>query len=336
MTVTIDGTDAKEITIDDKKVSEITMDGDVVWQGYDETQTYYSALSGGGEVKEVDTDGLWKWTASVNSPGAVAIAPNNEVAVTDDNGNWYRYFSSNGTEKWAYDYGDYPMGVDLDESYVYVVGDSGGYITVLNRSDGSVYTSGFGARGTDIRVNANGYIFVLDSGDGSMYKYDRDGNYQDRWNAVSGGYKPFDIAETGNEYWIGDDVNDSGNDAAVLRKFTEGTEDWQTELVAENSVEINGVCIDPNDNAFVQYIDGGGFSDGAALAKIDSTGGIVWTQNLSGYLGGNLGLRPTEVWGHDGNGTIHIYDHSGNKLREFDGPWQICAYPRYNGFPGTW
>lgn len=135
----------------------------------------------------------------------------------------------------------------------------------------------------------------------ALHLLDEDGNHQDTFNLYDTDYTSVDVDSAGN-FVVG------GEDDSVVKLGPDGSEQWRITGITGGGW-IRGIAIDSND-----YVYAGG---DYALALIDPSGNILWTEDTSSSYFYNDAL---EVFSNDEVGTtsdsVRRYDVNGTQQWE--------------------
>jgi DNA-binding beta-propeller fold protein YncE len=262
------------------------------------------------------------------SPSFVALDRNNNVYVTDDNGNRIVKFTAGGTylTQWgSFGSGNsqfsYPYGITLDSSNNVYVADFGNNRVEKFDSSGN-YLTQWGSFGSGngqfedplgIAADSQGNVFVSDFYNSRIEKFDSLGNYLTQWGSPGSGngqfLRPQGVAvDSSNNVYVVDNNNNRvekfdnlGNYVMQWGGFGSGNGQFSGPL---------GITVDSGNNVYVAD------SGNSRIEKFDSNGNYLARWGGSG--GGNGQFSGPNGVAVDSSGNyIYVTDYNNQRIQVF-------------------
>ncbi len=307
----------------DAFVARLGPDGTLLWHtflgGSPADYGLDIALDADGDIYVTGfSDGTWESPVRpISSSWDVFVA---KLAGDDGSLVWNTFLGGNSDDR------GYGIAVDADEN-VYVTGMS--YLDWTDESPQREQSGGADAFAA--KLNANGSLawYTYLGGTGNEY-----GNWNGGIAVTDDGYVYVTSSSPSSWSEAAVEEHHGGDDAFVARLTSGGALDWHTFLGSAQSDSGNDIVIDGSGNALIAGQSGetwgtdpvrtfGGSLD-AMVAKLDTTGNVVWHT----FLGGSSDDGCYSI-ALDASGNVHVSGSSwanwGTPAQTHSGAWDMFA-----------
>lgn len=333
MSITIDGTDIKEVTIDGTKVKEITMDGDIVWRSL-----FLFSGSQDNTVRKLTLEGeeIWSFTGHTESIYSLVVEPNGYVYSGEYESQLIK-ISPEGNQIWLYD--------NFTENIDNVAVNNNGYVFATGRnpdnelrkidSNGNLVWKyinwDYSVTGLAVDTNGNIYVGVLD---GFVEKTNSSGTkiWQFSNNDNISNVDDVKVGVNGYVYCFALNFDDT---EVIYKLDSNGNNIWSLDVTDSNPHYDMFFEIDEEDSIYLISYD--------KIIKYDSNKNLLWSTTINSGIQINaitVDIDHNVYIGDNSNAVIKL-DESGNELWRFTGHTNnvesLAVMPgKCGAFPTEW